>query len=391
MFGDYSTQCEFVATFADFVNTKVGDVQNYLEDVSAFAQAICAFFAVFYVGNIVWKSWVTGERLNVYKSLRPIVIAFFIINFSVVIGFVEFVAQGLTYPTQKFVDKVAQESIAYRAGVADEVKKVNMTANYTTIPTDDVKEVVNNNETQAESKSMEVDAKELSFWDIVTGGSWYNIVFGLIEALINEVCSLLASLVSCCVLMMSFLYRCVLSFFGPFIFALALLPSMEGVIFGFCKKYFTYCLFPAMVNIVNGTLCYAQICLGTSLSSQNAAADMAGSFVSMGMTNVIALLAVFMYGSVPSLAGLITDVAVDRSLGSAALGPVAAGMGVATKAAIKNNPGLIGSVGKWGMAAMTGGSSLAISKLGGMAANKVRGMMGGSKSSASDGNMKSGK
>ena len=93
---DWNTQMEFVNKMADFVNKSQSSLQGDLLVACQYANALCGFFALFYVANIVWKSWVNGGQIDLYRCFKPFVIGFLIINFSLVAGMVDEVAGGFT-------------------------------------------------------------------------------------------------------------------------------------------------------------------------------------------------------------------------------------------------------------------------------------------------------
>lgn len=80
-YGTYSTQMDFVDSLVDFSTHELGGFQEDLMVATTYANALCGVFALFYVANIVWKSWVSGGQIDLYKCFRPFVIGFLIVNY----------------------------------------------------------------------------------------------------------------------------------------------------------------------------------------------------------------------------------------------------------------------------------------------------------------------
>lgn len=317
---DWNTQMEFVGKMADFVNKSQSSLQGDLLVACQYANALCGFFALFYVANIVWKSWVNGGQIDLYRCFKPFVIGFLIINFNLVSGIVDEIASGFTKCSVAFQAKQVSKSKEQNEKWITEMKNLDSNG----LVTKEKEEVTKGKELGANDGNGVKKKADQSWKEIVVSGfndltssldinhimlSWQKMG----QEFLMWIVKFLASLVSVCIIMIGFINRCVLIFFGPVMFALSLLPSADGMIMGWVRKYFTYSLYPAIVNIINGvmasSMCYAMSGIMGSTDSNSIAggSGMELMYVNFALCG-ISLISIFLYMAVPSVAGQIVDV-----------------------------------------------------------------------------------
>ena len=348
-----SMQYNWVQDVANVLNFET--ISAKLGDAVGFAHTLCGLFALFYICVIVWKSWANGSQIDLYKCLKPFVIGLCIMNFSTIVAGVDLIAKGMGSVTQEFVNKCSAESKEQFNQYAQSI--VNGSSKTTTGQTtmDQQSEVKSNDHLvkQKEDLEQEISATETRSWrEQILGGRdfikelparLYATFEGGLVTLVSAVATLIASIISCCVLCMGFISRCVFYVFGPVLFAMELIPGMEGRIAGWFKKYFTYCLYPCIIQVINGVLILLMVVLAKGFSGN------AG--VGLGVAEfhiIIGIIGAFMFMNVPSVASQIMDTA-SNGLGAAGLVPVTyfarkTGDSIATKGFSGVRSGLTGGL-----------------------------------------------
>lgn len=359
-----------------------------LESVTSFAHTLCGLFALIFVANLVWKSWSNGSQLEISKIFKPLVIGFCIMNFNIVVGCVDFVISGIGSVTQDFSDacskKSAEQFGAYAANSFqnsdvvknnDDKRSIDEQASENLVG--DKLQSTQNNITVAEgSKSYEDETLEKLGLLVDLPEEIAKYVGEFFIARIQQVCIDLAGIVMVCILFMGFLGKSIFFVFGPFLFAMELIPGMEGRITGFFKKYITYALYPCCINILNGVLITAMIALCDS-------SDVIGTNLVVHTT--ISIIAIFMFCAVPSIVNQLMDTASNQ-LGSHAMIPISyAANQLGNKFASSGATSGAKSAINGAAAVATGGASSVVSAGASMAANTASNM---GKQAASGSNLK---
>lgn len=366
-----SLQYNWVQDVADLLNFDA--ISSKLGDAVGFAHTLCGLFALFYICVIVWKSWANGSQIDLYKCLKPFVIGLCIMNFSTIVAGVDLIAKGMGSVTQEFVDKCSAESkeqynqyaqnfINFRTDVYKDAAKKTY---------DQLSGVKSNDHLAKQKEDLEqeqaISATETRSWrekllDALTfifqlPERIYLTIEGGIGALISALATLIASIISCCILCMGFIGRCIFYVFGPVLFAMELIPGMEGRIAGWFKKYFTYCLYPCIIQIVNGVLILLMVVLAKGFSGNPGAVVGAIDF-----HIIVGVIGAFMFMNVPSVASQIMDTA-SNGLGAAGLVPVTYAAGKTGNAiATKIGSGAAGSAISGGLSLVASGAKSMIKK-----------------------------
>lgn len=385
---------EWVQTFAD--NLQMDNFIKELGTATDFAHALCGLFALFYVCRIVWRSWANGSQLDIYKCLKPFVIGMCIMSFPTIVAGVDFFTESIGKATQQFSSACSEKSneqfITYIKSISDSnllksekdgVKDFDEEAFYeaANIP------VEPNVQESTEEKDIEqsTGSKIVAFLGDLTAFNLFNTiklsVGTVVTQLLQSVTVLLASIIACCILCMGFIGRCIFYFFGPFLFAMELIPGMEGRISGWFKKYLTYSLYPCIINIVSGVLVMLMVTLSDMFLKSDFHAE--HSFLIMNAASrthfIVSLIGAFMFMSIPSVANQLMDTAAN-SLGGSGLVPVTYAAG---KAGDKIATGQkLGSIGKTATSVISGGAGALV--------NTVKGLGSIAKKMSSDSNMKGG-
>lgn len=324
----HSMQYDWVQKVADKLN--FNEFTTQLSTAITFAHLLCGLFALFYICNIVWKSWANGSQIDLYKCLKPFVIGLCIMNFSLFVSAVDLLTDGIGSVTQQFANVCGSESkeqfSEYASRVMGESSMLTDKKNqsldddaedYKMSPTnyEDSEEAADQKDKQSNESLLGVIAAALnglkSLPQRIANTLMTNITAG-----IQCVAVFAASLFSCCILCMGFIGKAVLYIVGPILFAMELIPGMEGRISGWFKKYLTYSLYPCIINIMNGVLMMVMVTLSSGFET-----TLTGAGVTMLVHIVVGCVGAFMFLSVPSIANQIMETA-SNSVGAYAMRPV---------------------------------------------------------------------
>lgn len=387
----YSSQMDFVNKLVEFTTSSLSDFQSDLNYTAKFAYTLCGLFALFYVANIVWKSWVDGGKIDLYKCFKPFVIGFFILNFSFFTASIDFVAGQFNNCCKGFVQLMQNRSADLNAKFYERIKTLDGDAiasgegtTETAKPKADLSE---GKEQVQEQDSWESFKENFSF---PSGKQLILYIQSATRELFGWVCQFLASLVGVCIALLAFINRCVLSFFGPFIFAISLLPHCEMLLMGWIRKYLTYSMYPCILNIINGIMMGATSVVVTGIEgATDPDSLLGGNGLELYYTNLalicINVVTIFIYMCVPSIAGQIMD-AGSNGVGAAVSGAIS----YATSKAAGSNNKIMGGIATGakmaGSAAMTGGIGAVASGIVGAAGKVSEHIRGGKDGGESNGN-----
>lgn len=366
-------QFSWVQMLADKLNLE--QFGGMLGDATSFAHALCGLFALLYICNIVWKSWVNGGQIDLYKCLKPFAIGMSIMYFAYVAAAVDFLASGIGVVSQSFSDRCCEASREqfnnYAQMVCNNLSLVGnkeegideQSATLLNTRNIELDEVDNQKKESSETYNESVLSK---LGDISSLPE--KIVSLFTQSLINgfqTICALLASIISCCVLCMGFIGKCIFYVIGPILFAMELIPGMEGRIAGWFKKYLTYSLYPCILNFVNGVLMILMVTMSSGFESG------LGGLGAACLTHiVVGLIGAFMFMNVPSVANQIMDSA-SNALGGAGLLPATfvakkTGDKVATGSSLRSATGKLFAAGTGGTSAAVQGAAQVGSDMGSM-------------------------
>ena len=354
---------DWVQTFADTL--KMETFQNELGLATSFAHTLCGLFALFYICRIVWRSWANGSQIDIYKCLKPFAIGMAIMFFSEIAACVDFLTNSIGIATQEFSNSCKDKSMKQFEDVTGYVVNTNLVKS----KNEKEKEDYDNATPELEvSKAISdgAEAKEegnAAFFSSITGlveniaekiGELPSTFYGFIWGALKEVCVLLASIISCCIICMGFIGKCVFYFFGPFLFAMELIPGMEGRIAGWFKKYFTFSLYPCLLNLVNGVMNLLTVSLvDVAINNDFTKAVTFFKFQSVGILGevhfIVAFIGAFMFMSIPSVASQIMETA-SNGLGGSGMIPVSFAAG-------KAGDQIASKIGRGAAAKVTGGAS----------------------------------
>ena len=328
-YGTYSSQMNFVTKLVEFSTNELGGFQEELTVASTYANALCGLFALFYIANIVWKSWVNGGQIDLYKCFRPFVIGFLIINFTWLTAAVDFVAGGFTACSRNFVEYQEAKSKEmnnefYQAMKTMDASKIQPITSVEIQPKDSIGSNAGIGKPEQGTIGEAVDNVAQWFSDNFTVDAIMLSLQSALREFISWLAQLISSLIACCMILLSFVMRCILTFFGPFLFALSLLPHSNGMLMSWTKKYLTYSLYPAILNIINGILCGAMCVVVTGFIGSTNETDLLNgtgwelSYINFALL-AISVVSIFIYLSVPSIAGQLIEIG-SNAVGGAVMG-----------------------------------------------------------------------
>lgn len=338
----------WVQSLADKLN--FDSISNDLGMVTNFAHVLCGLFALVYICVIVWRSWANGGQIDLYKCLKPFAIGMAILFFSSIVGIVDIVMDGLGSVSQQFSNKCSEDSrnqyekfanaLIFTDNIMEEGQK---TLDEKAGESDQVSQVAKRLQEEAKQDKLPDEQEEPKSWrqkiaaipSIIRDlpGSMYRHFWEMASNGISNLSVLVASIISCCILCMGFIGRCIFYFIGPILFAMELIPGMEGRIAGWLKKYIMYSLYPVIINMMNGILMLLMVTITDGFVGGSAGAIALP--VACLVHIIVAIIGAFMFINVPSVAAQIMDTATN-SLGSGGMIPIAyvakkAGDTVATK------------------------------------------------------------
>lgn len=313
-----SVKYDWVDTVARYCDGNINAFSTQLSATVGIAYALCGLFAVVYVANIVWKSWISGGQIDLYKCLKPFVIGVLIMNFNLVVGFIDVVMGAMNKGAQVFnqvqtTRSASQNESAYEYigsfgffGLEDKYEDERKAA----LGEETLSQNTSDNE---EGASQESDSWAFSTMAggigkivdvILTPAHFVELI--LADA-ISCIISFLTSIMCCVVLLTSFISRCVLIFFGPFIFSLSLVKGFDHGIYSWCKRYVTFSMYPIIMNVINGVLMGLSTMLMTSMKD-----FYVGGIDAIFLWRIImCIIGICMMANVGKLAATIMDVTTE--------------------------------------------------------------------------------
>lgn len=339
----------WVQTFADSLD--ISNFEKMLGSAYDLGQALCGLFALVYVCRIVWRSWANGSQIDLYKVLKPCGVGMAIFFFSYMAAAVDLVTDALGMATQQFKDNCSEQSSQQFKSVIGFVQETDMTEEGN--KNGGIGQQENQN-TIPETKKLEEKSDDGSILDklrelVEKVDKFGGIIRQAIKEGFRSILVLASSIVCCCILCMGFIGKCIFYFIGPILFAMELIPGMEGRIVGWLKKYMTYSLYPCLINLVSGILSLLMVHLTDAVANFDWACKTM-RVEQMGNIQVaITFIAVFMFMSIPSVASQIMETA-SNGLGGSGMIPVSFAAGKAGDSIAKK-------IGSGAAASATGGAS----------------------------------
>ncbi|HQJ89330.1 MAG TPA: hypothetical protein PLB70_01810 [Paludibacteraceae bacterium] len=327
--------------FFDYLDKVYQNCTKDIGTVAGIGSALCAIFALFYIGNIIWHSWCQGGSINLYAIFKPFCIGLIIANFGIFTQMIDGVMSLINKPTMILVEKSNNDAGDNLANVISNIKSIDTFS-------DD-----NYNNSFQDSEKKDNSTEEESFIYSIGQGIG-NSLSGFFMWLFNSaitytvtsfvtIISLLGSIVALCVMTLGTFTKIILFYIGPFVFALSLIPYFSDSIRSWLARYITVCLYAPCINIINFGMMSVYNFFLENLSASDSLSDVGSNYASTFPIVAISIAAAFCYICVPSIAGFIinstgakdiTHEAVSRGEGSAKQGIAkaagAAGGGVAT-------------------------------------------------------------
>ncbi len=288
-------------------------------DLAIYSKLLSGIFALAYLGNIFLNSWARGKELYIIDLMKPFVVLFFIMNFSLVTE----TLNGLIYEplckgtalmvnlNQKDIDNVLASLCAHE-------------------------------NTSSQNESISILGADLETIKMEGRRFVYDIMLTCAQ--------LFCIIAKICMYAYSHLLRVVLTLLGPVAFAFSLLPYFSGNIKSWLTKYISTMLYVPICNLI---MYISQTFLIIHGNMQlELTEDKRGVLSIEGLTLVVILvISALAYFSVPTIAGYIVSGAESTG-----------GRGIA--AAAGNGAMLLGKgsgkafAGALGMAAYTHGQSV---------------------------------
>lgn len=262
-------------------------------DVSVIASSLCAIFALFYIGNMIWKSWCQGKSIDFYATLRPFCIGLVIMNFSVFVNFIDAVMNIVNLPTEQILQSKQNSCDSQMREVFFSIK------------------LSDNKDEETGIQSVEDEGLASYMGNLFKSSADFMVGFfadlrnkceaGLSSFFIS-VLTMAGTICGAGVLAIGNFTKMILFYIGPFAFALSLIPSFSNSLSNWVSKYVTASLYLPCVNLVT----YAIMSLFSQyLDAMTAGTEEIAAPQSSSMLVFLSLAAAFGYMSIPSIAGYV--------------------------------------------------------------------------------------
>lgn len=292
----------------DFATSLFDSVIGRIDGLTNICFLLCGLFAFAYFANMLMKTWAKGEAIDFHALLKPFVIGLLTINFSFVYGMID----GLFEPVNNYtaeISKVDQKGIEKVKSSLEEVK--------------------------GEYEEIEAKFEESSgtgFWSGVIGVTstvkfFDNLYLNCIDLLLwglEYVSAIAFGAVKLVIRTISLAFRIVLIVFGPFAFALSVLPMFKDNWKSWIVKYLNVTLFIPIANLMDLiisqlhiTLIESHIAIYQSAIAQigEGGAPVENTMSTLTISYIIFLIAfLVLYLMVPSIASYIVNSSSMESL-----------------------------------------------------------------------------
>lgn len=272
-----TTTSELAQSYIEYLENTYSLCLKDIGNVSGIASALCAIFALFFIGNMIWKSWCQGGSINLYALFKPFCIAFIIANFTIFTQMIDGMTSLVNKPLYEMANKQYKNaSSALNKEFKEAAKENNMSEN-------------NNVFDELLDATINLPEKivELITSTILTGIS----LFGILASL--------------CILTFAYVVKLVLFYLGPLVFALSLIPYFSGGISSWIGRYITVSLYAPCINIINYLL--FRIMENYISFNPEVMQVSGGQFTNSFGVVLFGLASAFCYISVPSIAGYIVQ------------------------------------------------------------------------------------
>ena len=219
----------------DFATSLFDSVVGRISGLTNICFLLCGLFAFAYFANMLMKTWAKGEAIDFHALLKPFVIGVITINFTFVYELVD----GVFEPINNYTAEISQVDDASVEKVKGKLEKIKE---------------------EYENMEAEYDANEkTSFWRGVIGVTsmtkfFDNLYLNCIDLLLwglEYVSAIAFGAVKLVIRTVSLAFRIVLIVFGPFAFALSVLPMFSDNWKNWIVKYLNVSLFVPIANLMD--------------------------------------------------------------------------------------------------------------------------------------------
>lgn len=291
----------------EFTTKLFDSVINQLSGVTNICFLLCGLFSFAFFANTLMKTWAKGEAIDFHALFRPFVIGIITINFSLVYGLVD----GVFEPVNSYTEKVSQ---------------VN------TREIDKTKEKLEKLKVEFKEEEKRAKQEDAGFWGGITFVSsindfFSNLYMNCIDLFLwglEYLSAILFGAVKLVIRAVSLAFRIVLIVFGPFAFALSVLPIFKDNWKGWLSKYLNVCLFIPIANLMDLIINQLHLTLINShievykdaiVRVAEDAASVDTTMTTLTISYIIFLLAfLVLYLMIPSIASYIVSSAGMESI-----------------------------------------------------------------------------
>lgn len=284
-----------------------------LKDVCA---GIAGFGALFYIAYRVWGHLARAEPIDFYPLLRPFVIGFCVLNFSMVLG----VINGLMKPTVTGTAALVEDSnktIATLLKMKDSAVKTTIFWEMYTGPNGE-----GNREKWYKYTHPKEETPNEGFFESI--GNDIRFAFAkasyafrnAIKEVISEILQLLFAAVSLCVNTLRTFNMVILSILGPLAFGIGVFDGFSHTIRHWLARYINVFLWLPVANIFGTVIATIQIkMLKLDLTQIHQTGDTFFSRTDMGYM-IFLIIGIYGYTMVPNIANQIIYVTGGDALTS---------------------------------------------------------------------------
>ncbi len=270
--------------------------------VTSVASSLCALFAVFWIGDKIWKSWCQGGSIDIYSCFRPFVIGFICLNFSFFVTFLDTIANAIIEPTTTLVQSQAKVCKGKITAYEEKVKQQKI----------------------KEEQEKEKDDGILSGISASAIGEGVGTALQDFALTCVCICCFIAMIA---VLIFSLIVKVILVYFGPVVFAFAITPMFSGMIGSWVSRFLNCSLTIGIINMVNFVMLqfYSHV-ISIQLNVITESGSEAGSSCAGGgLLLVVGIIGIVLYMCVPSLSSMIIESAGASALTGQATATVGSG------------------------------------------------------------------
>lgn len=292
-------------------------VESYAGQIGNLMGVICGIGALLYIGSKVWKNMANGEPLDIFPLLRPFVIGFFVVNFSLVKAPVDFLIERVERLNYSYLERIfgtvedRAKAIGQKAAADASARKAKKDAERAEL-------LKNKNSLERILENLKDGAEVVGQ---AVGGNFTIGLSSILTGILSGLAHALKSVIVWYYQYVSLIYRCILGLFGPVAFTIAMFPGFKDGVMNWFAKYIAISLWPVVFTLLSfliGSI-QTELLVSSAFSSEWYNIGLALSAAEW-QALLLDLIEIAVYLTVPAIVGWI----IPNGDASSALGGVKA-------------------------------------------------------------------